>query len=262
MNNINSNLHKFKISTKVLSFILCAILSASLIGVSFAFFRVKNDVKGSIFLSAGLVAEVENLSTGTISDLKQEKLLNLYVKSIQKDFTANTTQTLFEYEPNTMILNSEENVYTSAGDVITLYNPTIRAGKGSRGFYLRSMFYAFTLDDSGNENKIAPQNLVFYNFKSIPNFSSNWVLNNNDNYYYNVKQNVTEYTGVNDLYLNFYNSETDRSNLIKFFDDNSKIEINTINFDDSKLGQKVYFKLVIEFIEAEDADYINKNWKI
>lgn len=259
MKNINSNLHKFKFSTKVLGFILCTVLSASLIGVSFAFFRIRNNAKGSVFLSAGLVAEVENLSADN-NDLKQVQSANLYVKSIQKDFTGNTTQTFFEYEPNTMSL---DNVNTSAGDVITLYNPTIRAGKGSRGFYLRSNFYIYTIDDSGNENKISTENLVYYNFKSIPKISSSWALNSNDNYYYNVNENVSEITGVSDLYLNYYNSETDRSNLIKFFDDDKlKIEINKLNFDDTKLGQKVYFKLVIEFIEAENTEYINKNWNI
>ena len=262
MNNINSNLHKFKISTKVLSFILCAILSASLIGVSFAFFRVKNDVKGSIFLSAGLVAEVENLSTGTISDLKQEKLLNLYVKSIQKDFTANTTQTLFEYEPNTMILNSEENVYTSAGDVITLYNPGFRAGVNTRAFYLRSRFCAFTIDELGKENEIDFDYLSVNNIDSIPTYNENWKFNEIDKYYYNIK-NTENDISLENLNLHYYNSEVDRSKMIYFFkDDECSIKINKLNFNQDYLGQKIYFNLKIEFIEAEDADYINKNWKI
>lgn len=261
-NNINK-LHKFKISTKMLSILLCCVLSFSLFGVSFAFFAAKKDVEGSVFLSSGLVAEVQNLTIAeNYVDVKQYlSPLNLYIKSIKKDYVVE--ENLFEYNPRENILNSGEGINISAGDVITLYNPTIRAGKGTRAFYLRSRFYAYVKNEQNEEVEIPSNLLIKYGIESIPTYdSTSWLYNDADKYYYNVVGEATT-ASLENFNLNYYNSEEDRSNLIKFFnEDNTKIVISKLNFNNSVLGKDIYFRLKIEFIEAENEEYIHNEWKI
>lgn len=247
MRNFKSKFNK-KNLTSIFSFCLFILFSITLTFTSLAWFQDKKFAGGVIkFGDIGVEAIVKNLTSTSIGEsgtsLSTTADFHLFIASYNNSLQENLYET--PKELNKLFFDN-----VKQNDSLTILNPSITPYKNTTSYFLRSRWQIKVDSTEIDEAEWAEK----ANISSLPNFSSDWVKNNN--FYYYVGSEIQSISNANDLKVNSYNEVS--TGEVKFFDDmNLKVQIVDDEFDINI--KEIEINLIFEVIEA-NIDYVNSEW--